>query len=484
MRLSSFWLAISLTTACANPDAPAPDATQPEQPGIPGSLDGVHSAGEPCTAVENTAIDRSLVVTDPAILGRFPFAVVMGRVRATGNLGVTNTTELALFQSWMWTFGASNSAGDCDDPNIDPNHYGLRCPRLPEAKLATVNPFDPASNVAFVPIGLFNRFDLAPADGADCGEYRIVYAMRSTNPNIAGRALIIFEATLPNPRRDLGLRGCLPVAQYWQNLSNDDDPTSRAVKLEAFYLMGTAIPGFPAVVDARNYGLATGTGPYAAGQVRTNFFIDSVEWHLREFKLRRLCDPSNPANCKVRFDHVTVKSNPAEELFAGTHTRSESFRAAFANSVGSLASPNVSTIGMSIEDVFNEFESVSQTQNVAFNSIANQAMRDAVAVKLPPLNSGLTANDILTRATTQTCAGCHQVSNNANLGGGLVWPPSLGFVQIDEAGTLSQALTTQFLPHRKIVLEEFINAACVNGTTNAAADARRTLGGSMVGAAN
>jgi hypothetical protein len=33
----------------------------------------------------------------------------------------------------------------------------------------------PASS--FAPVALFNRFDLVPADGAHCGEYRIVCAM-------------------------------------------------------------------------------------------------------------------------------------------------------------------------------------------------------------------------------------------------------------------------------------------------------------------
>jgi hypothetical protein len=33
-----------------------------------------------------------------------------------------------------------------------------------------------------VPTALANRFDLAPRSGADCGEYRIVYAMVGGTP--------------------------------------------------------------------------------------------------------------------------------------------------------------------------------------------------------------------------------------------------------------------------------------------------------------
>ena len=39
----------------------------------------------------------------------------------------------------------------------------------------------------FFPVALFNRFDLAPEDGAHCGEYRIVYAMHDgTSGGVSG----------------------------------------------------------------------------------------------------------------------------------------------------------------------------------------------------------------------------------------------------------------------------------------------------------
>jgi hypothetical protein len=80
---------------------------------------------------------------------------------------------------------------------------------------------------------------------------------------------------------------------------------------------------------------------------------------------------------------------------------------------------------------------------------------------------------------------CHQQSNNVALGGGLTWPASLGFVQVDEAGALSPALTTKFLPHRKTVLEKFITTNCTTSLAAAAElEAELTLGGSPVGGAN
>src|SRR6185295_9531470 len=118
-----------------------------------------------------------------------------------------------MYRGWMKTFGATSAAGDCNDPNIDPNSYGLVCPRAGELALSTINPFSATSTVKFEPVAVFNRFDLAPATGATCGEYRVVYAMSSTSATIHGRAFLIFEAALPNPKPALGIDGCLPVAQ-------------------------------------------------------------------------------------------------------------------------------------------------------------------------------------------------------------------------------------------------------------------------------
>jgi hypothetical protein len=482
MKPSNASLLAALTvlplTACLASESTAPEPDP--DPAV--ATDELAAAGITCP-VSGTDINRSLVVTTPAILQRFSFTRVMDRLRATASIGPE--TDKALFQNWMKTFGPT----DCTNPAVDPNKYGLVCPRTSELKLSTIDPFTAASNVAYHPVGLFNRFDLAPANGAHCGEYRIVFAMQSTNPAIIGRSFLIFEAALPNPTPAAGKAACLPVARFWQDLTADASDASRAAKLEKFYFTGGAVAGFPAVVDAHHYGLANGaTAAFTAGQVRTNMFIDFNQWHLREFKLRRTCTtPTNPATCQLRFDHVTVKANPAEELFAGTHARSAAFLAAFPATVASLAAPTVPAIGLSVADTFNEFESISQAFNVEYRLVADAAIKTAIQTRLTALHSTLTPTNILDRATTQTCAGCHQVSNGAALGGGLVWPSSNGFVQIDETSHLSPALTTKFLPARKAVLETFINAHCTPGTATLAgadADSNLTIGGSIVGAPN
>ncbi len=134
---------------------------------------------------------------------------------------------------------------------------------------------------------------------------------------------------------------------------------------------------------------------------------------------------------------------------------------------------------------FNEFESVSQQSAVLYSTpgVAVASVRNSIKQKLTSIGSTLTVNNVLDRATTQTCAGCHQVSNGAALGGGLTWPSSATFVHVDEQSNLSPALTTTFLPKRKSVLEAFINDRC-DASTPAVLAEGTTVGGSPEGTAN
>lgn len=468
-----------------SPIDPPPDGREP----VDASIDAPSTSACPAA---NTPINPSLVVNDPTVLARFSFTRVMDQLRASADVSSAQSTR-ALFQAWMRTFTVSGQSGACNDPTVDPNHFGMACPRGPESKLSVVDPFASNAAVRFRPVGLFNRFDLAPANGANCGEYRIVFAMSSTDPTIGGRGLINFEALLPNPTPQDGIAACLPVAQFWQALGTDPSPVSRAAKLEAFYFGGTAVPGFPPVVAAQSYGLARGaTAEHGFGQIRTNFFIDLVEWQLREFKTRRSCSDSNDAaTCRLVIEHVTNKANPAEELFGNGHPKSASFQSQFLAQIPRLAVDDPSLITMAPADTFNEYESVSSALNVKYVEFTFPELLSAIGTRLTGMGSTLTATDVLNRATTQTCAGCHQVSNNVALGRGLRWPPSLEFTHIDENHALSQALLTTFLPHRRRVLESFINARC-SGAPSARAKldldlaiaSKQTIGGSAIGAPN
>lgn len=250
---------------------------------------------------------KSLAVTDQVILQRFPFSRVMGQLVAQS--GDPDLTALHLFQQW-WdsqnprTDTGPGAARHCDDATVvDPltgavkpalNGFPYDCRPAPsEGIQAALDPFADEANSpdAYMPVGLFNRFDLAPFDGRHCGEYLIVFGRRSGVLDPSQRVLIIFEATLPNPAPARGLEGCYPVARFWAGLSWKR-ANARAAALESFYFNGlqeTDRAGVPVtigpVVHVDNYG----QDPVRGGQVRTNQFMGNAVWNLREFKLVRGC---------------------------------------------------------------------------------------------------------------------------------------------------------------------------------------------------
>lgn len=410
------------------------------------------------------AIDaaRSLAVTDPTVLAKFRFHRVMNAIMASAN--ATNNS-LSTYRAWMDTFD------DC----LDPQGYGVQCPRENELELSTLNPFA-TTGPRFAPVALTNRFDLAPKSGSNCGEYRIVFALVDSPGD---RAFLIFEGRLPNPTPSQGLAGCAPVADFWASLSTDESASSRATKLEQFYFTGLVAEGvtFAPVVAAQSYGLAPDGSTAGSGQIRTNMFVDAAnwgEWNLREFRLAKAC-PATDA-CELSVQWVKVKNNPANEVFSGTHPNATMFLDEFPSEVAALQSSPATAITMSTRNVYNEFESVSQRTDVVYRSFASAPLRSRIQGAIT--NPALTVDNILDRATTQTCAGCHQLSNNRGLGDGVIWPSSLGFVHINESGALSSALTQKFLPRRAAVLGDFLQARC-DGSPLAPDDGLTLSGGSL-----
>jgi hypothetical protein len=291
--------------------------------------------------------------------------------------------------------------------------------------------------------------------------------------NPADRNLIIFEAVLPNPKPGCGLdglEGCAPVARFWANLSNIPDPVVRRTELENFYFNG--IPGFAPVVHWAHYSGGN-------GQIRTNQFMTATSgqpWQLREYKLTRDCT----AGCMLKADGVTVANNPFADLFnpVGLHPKGASFRDpanpnGFFGQLATLAvNTSVNDISMKIDNFFDQGQSTATAGSdtdylAAFGG--GGAFGANIAGHPAVMAAGLTRFDMINRAMTQTCAGCHQLSNGAALGGALTWPSSLGFVHVSDRVTvpcataggcwqLSPALLTQFLPARSTRLANFVTS--------------------------
>lgn len=413
--------------------------------------------------------NQSVIETNPAIVteARFAMKRVFDRIRLTTPAGIgVPASPTAMFQEVYAAFANCTSGN-----GIDPNHYGLSC-RSNEATVAQLDPFTGiAGKLHYKPVALVDRFDLAPANFSTCGESRLVFWK---DAGINGRAAIIIELRTP-PVVQSGVKSCRPIANFWASLSNISDPNQRAQMLDDFYFKGLTGMPFPPVS-------AQGAGFSGAGQVRLNSFVNFAQWNLREFKFQKVCVGTV---CNAHFVAQTVKNNPSQLLFAGTHAKSPAFQSWFVGTaVPALAkATDVNALGLGNANGFNTFESVSQPgfgdpTSVDYAAAASATLRTNVQTELTTLGSTLLPDDIFHRATTQTCGGCHQISNNANLGGGLTWPSSGGFVQIDENGIQAPALSGTFIPHRKIVLENFLCSG------PPAADATVTIDGRPVDAPN
>jgi hypothetical protein len=455
---------LALVGGCAGePMAPPGPAGRSDRGGL-GTL-ALQLPGNPVTLDER----RSLAVTDAAILSAFSLSEVMNQLAAQS--GVPGLTGARLFAQLWDTQLRKPGVTDgehCDDENdgleTSFNGFPLSC-RPDDGAQA----FDPDANLrTYFAVGLFNRFDLAPADGSDCGEYRMVFA-RADGPRLN---LINFEGLLPNPARGRGLDGCRPVTNLWRDLSSEDDLGARAASLHGFFFRG--LGAFPPVVHIDNYGNAEPSR--RSGQVRTDQFLESP-WVLHEFKLRTRCAAGA---CKLEFRRETDKVNPFGLLFKSSVTSPQAlmFRSSFLSQVASLAVNDLNRFNYIVPDEANTGESLSTMER--FDRYVDQfepgsAFAQAIQDRLTALGSTLTPTQIVARAQALSCAGCHQLSNGADLGHGLIWPTSATssaspvvptHVKTDiESGPqgprfrLSPALTGVFLPHRRQVLESFLGSA-------------------------
>ncbi|WNG58477.1 hypothetical protein F0U59_29830 [Archangium gephyra] len=404
---------------------------------------------------------RSLAVTETAILSQFSLLAVFNQLAAqNANASFTGTQ---LFRQLWDTQNPGPGQADllagahCTDNGSTLNSYPLSC-RTAEGTQAN------AANItninAYSAIGLFNRFDLAPNDGSNCGEYRIVFGKTGGGP---GRNFIIFEATLPNPRQNLGLEGCRQVQAFWRDLTGNPDINARAAALKNFYFTG--LPGYSPVIHMENFGF----NPASTGQLRVNMFMGGV-WLLKEFKLLRVCPGGI---CKLKAEPVTVKTNPFGELFNPNsfNPLAGDFQLHFLSQVSSLAQSNVNTFNYQVPDQYNAGQSDSQSFGGFDDYVAQFAgpsvFRDLIQSELNNIGSSITPDQIVMRAQALSCGGCHQSSTGANLGNGIQFPLSAGFVHNSESTegsaegprfVLSSALTNTFLPFRKNVMEEFLSA--------------------------
>lgn len=508
-------------------------------PGCSGPSEGTH-AGDSEPATQNLISDRSgltlealstsattavtidprksLIATEQPITNRFSLQNVLDQLIAQSK--ISQPARTLVDQLWDTNDKAPGvgPGPHCDDAKVNGvaalNGFPVQCPRF-EGLQAQEDPFaDPNTNQAFFAIALVNRFDLASADGTDCGENRVIFGRNSTQPNTDGesvsiqtgqsRAFVIFEAVVPNPSPKLGIKGCMPIEQFWASLSSNSDVNGRGSLLYNYFFSGLPSAGVGPILHIDNLGNST---TRRTGQVRTNAFMQSFPpvnpatgnlgnegWMLKQFELRVDCT-SGP--CLLRAMPVSVKVNPYVGLFDATRSdaQAKDFQSWFVSQVPNLAVNDVNLFNYVVPDRFNAGQSESfpafdfVTDGGAFplaendylarfqSSAAGTSFRSALQTKLKTIGSPLTPEEIVARASALGCGGCHQISNGQDLGFPDAGPqPEFGqtlpFVQVSERDfedatlpqgqrqyAISPALKLQFLPFRKTVLERFLNGS-------------------------
>jgi hypothetical protein len=414
---------------------------------------------------------RSFAVTDQAILDGFSFRRVMtALVERSGTLTTPDALVQQMFDTQNPKPGIAAAAPHCDDFSVDGlpefNGFPRRCP-TPEGALASVNPF---TSDQYIPLAILNRFDQTPADGANCGQYRLIFARLS--PDKLDRLHLIFEAVLPNPNPDAGIAGCRAIAQFWADLTGVDSMSERRARLEEFFFTG--IEGFDPVIDPNHLSLASGGG------IRTlqNMASSRVATRFYQFRLAKRCSPSS--RCDLVAEPDVLENMPFGRFFDATYDTPAAlaFRDAFVGNVATLALGDINLYSMNIPREFLMAESdpldgeLAFAYEVMFNrsrtTAAGAAFDGRVRSELKRIGSSLTTSEIIDRAETQTCVGCHFLFGP--IGDDLIFPKAFGtfehvterLVENGENGprfVISPAMQDVFIPHRMEILRRFL----VNG---------------------
>ena len=333
------------------------------------------------------------------------------------------------------------------------NGHLVQCPRNEAGHLDQIDMFRITAVV--------NRIDLAPADGSHCGEQRIIFAS-----TISGeRNFLIMMAQIPNPRPEAGRFACKPLAHFWATLTDKSEEDRKRELFQAYYTGHPTLRhhGFRPFLDQAHFTKDT-------GHIWTNSFV-SPPWTMREFALTQNSEHRlHTIRRPVDNNSQGALWNDAAALPLPHQTLCQE---AIVQNLESLLGTNINTMGLELPNICYASESRNNDQNnYATQLIPHGPFWTQIQDKLTDLESSLTPEEIGRRAhLTTACIGCH-VEANPSLGPGSTFivsaPPAFVHVQersMDSCGIpegpldchrISTLLTTEFLPHRQQVLEEFL----------------------------
>jgi hypothetical protein len=414
----------------------------------------VVEAEVPCVPTEGATMpERMLMETNTAAVQNVSLSAVFKALANNG--GRTGDGDLVyrqIFDSYATADqGQVPDAVHCGDETTDGvntlNGFRIDCNRR---EALHVNDMQNFFATAFV-----NRMDLAPANGAHCGQQRMIFA----NPS-GGRTFMILEAQIPNPAPELGIDGCKPLAQFWLNQNSISDPSVRGSRLAQAFLSG----GVPELDEA-------GFGPFytaenltvGSGQIRTNQF-DDFPWTLREFKL--VLDGE-----QLRAVPFPVAESPNGALWDENSglAQGPACRESFLTALDGLVTDDRSLMSFVVDQACKNSESRNDAFTEDYASHMSRGFRDQIQQKLDSIGSFLLPEDVANRARfAGSCIGCHNESSGANLGNGVRAPFNDDFPQVVEAsvpcsggeqGTCfrtSSGLREVFLPGRLQVMSNLL----------------------------
>lgn len=421
---------------------------------------------------------RSFVITDKAIVDSFTLDRVLAQLIARGGAGGLTPQQMMrqMFDTQNPRPGLADPGGPhCDDhllgglPSF--NGFPRRCP-TPEGTLAAT----PYLGDEYFTLGIANRFDLAPADGSNCGQYRLIFARKDSDP--LTQLHLIFEPVLPNPNPSAGLAGCRPVAQFWADLGSVDSMDERRARMEKFFFAG--LDGFPPVIDAAHFAEPGGIRTLQQTIPNPQQAVPNPHNRMYQFRLRKDC---NGGDCTLRFVPDVLENFPFGLLFNATIDtgQSRAFRDEFVKHVPTLAIRDVNLFHMRMprDYLIAESNPIDSSVVFAYDFLFNQvkstkegaAFGARIQAELDRIGSTLTPEQILTRATHENCIGCHGFNGAVNFGEGVTLVVGFGGLAMisedilmdGEAGAktrygIDPIIEKQFIPHRLQILSDFLSS--------------------------
>ena len=255
----------------------------------------------------------------------------------------------------------------------------------------------------------------------------------------------------------------MAVAAFWWDLAGIESASARRDRLERFFFDG-------GVLDRNNF-------ERNAGRIRTSE-IGAGRPRFRQFELARVCASSHL--CIAELTPVPLDNMPNGALFnAGFGgDRGMAFRREFLSQVRSLSIRDVNRYSMTIDRMYSasDVEALVPIFNYRLpflrsqQTAAGREFRAQIVEELKKTGSDLTPEEVIDRAETQNCVGCH--GKSGPVGDGIVFPKAFeqGEQIADESlvrsPRLSPALEQVFVPYRIEVLREYLRTASADCPPN------------------